>query len=134
MITNKMTEIPLQAIRRPQQPETTPQQLNKLSQNLKGIRTPRSEPANHAEEIGKTLALMTIRGKAKSTINNVRRKLNYLTRVCNLSDPNDVTEAIGYCNLDSSSKNAYSYSYAWYAKKTKSRINANTSNTNYPPP
>ena len=116
MITNKMTEIPLQAIRRPQQPETTPQQLNKLSQNPKGIRTPRSEPANHAEEIQKTLALMTIRGKAKSTINNARRKLNHLSHVCNLSDPNDVTEAIGYSNLDSSSKNSYSHFYAWYAK------------------
>lgn len=116
MITNKITEIPLQAIRRPQQPETTPQQLNKLSQNPKGIRTPRSEPANHAEEIQKTLALMTIRGKAKSTINNARRKLNHLSHVCNLSDPNDVTEAIGYSNLDSSSKNSYSYFYAWYAR------------------
>jgi len=110
-ITNEITETQSQAIRRPQQPETITHQLDKLPQNRKGIQTPRSEPNNHAEEIQKTLALMTIRGKAKSTINNARRKLNRLSYICNLSDPKEVTELIGY-----SSKNSYSLMYSWYAK------------------
>lgn len=76
--------------------------------------------------------MIRIQNKAKSTINNARRKLNQLSRTCNLDDPKDVEKAISYAKLGNASKNAFALMYFWYTqangiqwKKIKYKVQEN---------
>jgi hypothetical protein len=82
---------------------------------VEAIRRPQPE-ARYAEQIQKTIAKATIEGKAKNTILNFKHRLTQLSRFCDLNNPDDVKQAIGYSKLANSSKCSYALAYEWYCK------------------
>jgi hypothetical protein len=79
-------------------------------------RLPQTTEAKYKEQIDKTIAKATVEGKAKNTIINFRHRLKQLDHICNLMNPNDVKQAIGYSKLSNSSKYSYALAYEWFCK------------------
>jgi len=79
------------------------------------IRRPQAD-VRYRNEILKTIERATIEGKARNTIDSFRHRLNQLSRVADLMNPDDVKKAIGYSKLSNSSKCSYALAYEWFAK------------------
>jgi hypothetical protein len=79
------------------------------------IRRPQTETP-YKEQIDKTIYKATIEGKAKNTVKSFRHRLNQLSRVADLSKPDDIKQAIGYSKLSNSSKCSYALAYEWFTK------------------
>jgi len=92
MITNKMTEIPLQAILRPQQ------------------------PTKYQAEIINTLINVTNSGKAKNTQRCFASALRQLNGNADLKNPEQVKTYIANCKLANISKNKLALAYTWFCK------------------
>ena len=79
------------------------------------IRRPH-EPVTYQQQIDKTIEKAKLEGKRPNTVHNFYQKLRQLSRVSDLQNPEDVKRAIAYAKLANSSKTTFALAYEWYTK------------------